>query len=270
MRRDSGFLEHDGERIYWECAGEGPPLVLTHGAGGNHAVWFQQLPHFARTRRVVLWDQRGFGRSSARGGPNDPARATGDLAALLDLLRIERADLVGQSMGGWAALGLALAAPARVRSFVLADTPGGIDTPALRAAFASLVGVGAGFAAPELGRHPAVASDFFERHPERAVLYQQLGAFGEPRLADVLPSLAATRHDAAALARLACPVLLIVGEVDAIFSPALIEASARALPPAARARVAVIPRAGHSPYFEEPAEWNRVVEAFLREADAGT
>lgn len=262
MRRDTGFLERDGERIYYECAGAGPPLVLTHGAGGNHAVWFQQVPHFVKTRRVVLWDQRGFGRSTARGGPNNPERATADLAALLDHLEIERADGVGQSMGGWAVLGLALARPARVRSVTLADTPGGIDTPELSAAFANLAR-GAGFAVPELGRHPAVAPDFFERHPERAVLYQQLGAFGEPRLADVLPGLVATRHDAGALAKLACPVLLIVGAVDALFSPEIIAASAKRLPPACAARVALIPRAGHSPYFEEPAAWNRVVEEFL-------
>ncbi len=268
MKRETGFLEREGERIYWESAGDGPPLVLTHGAGGNHAVWFQQIPRFAKTHRVISWDQRGFGRSSARGGPNNPERAAADLAALLDRLGVARADVVGQSMGGWAVLGHALAQPERVRSLVLADTPGGFDTPELRAAFASL-GRGAGFAANELGRHPAVAPDFFERHPERAVLYQQLGGFGEPKLADVLPSLVAKRLDAAALAKLRCPVLLIVGEVDGLFSPAVIEASAKALPAHARARVAVIPRAGHSPYFEEPAEWNRVVDAFLRGTQEG-
>ncbi len=262
MRRETGQFERDGERIYFEATGEGPPLVLTHGAGGNHAVWFEQTAHFARSRRVVLWDQRGFGRSTARGGPNTPARAVGDLAALLDHLGIARADLVGQSMGGWAVLGLALAQPQRARSLVLADTPGGIDTPELRAAWAN-VGQGGGFAIPELGRHPAVAADFFDRQPARAVLYQQLGGFGEPRLADVLPSLAATRHDAAALAGLATPVLLIVGEVDGLFPPSLLEASAKRLPTACRARLARIPRAGHSPYFEEPAEWNRVVGEFL-------
>jgi pimeloyl-ACP methyl ester carboxylesterase len=260
MRRESGTVERGGERIYYEDIGAGPPLVLTHGAGGNHAVWFQQVPRFARSRRVVLWDQRGFGRSSARGGPNDPARATRDLAALLDHLAIERADLVGQSMGGWAVLGLALAEPARVRSLVLADTPGGIDTPELRAAWTR---VGSGFAVRELGRHPAVAPDFFERHPERAVLYQQLGGFGDPKLAEVLPSLASTRHSAAALTNLRCPTLLLVGAEDALFPPAVITASANQLPPACHARVVTIPHAGHSPYFEEPEAWNAALDDFL-------
>lgn len=264
MKRETGHLERDGERIYYESIGDGPPLVLTHGAGGNHAVWYQQTVPFARERRVVLWDQRGFGRSSARGGPNTPARAVSDLAALLDHLGIPRADLVGQSMGGWAVLGLALAQPQRVRALVLADTPGGIDTPELRASWSNL-GRG-GFATGELGRHPAVAPDFFDREPERAVLYQQLGGFGDPKLADVLPSLMATAHDAAALARLACPTLLIVGDQDGLFPPAVMHASALRLPAACRARVVTIPRAGHSPYFEEPAAWNRAVAEFLASA----
>jgi pimeloyl-ACP methyl ester carboxylesterase len=258
MRRETGFLEHDGERIYWESAGEGPALVLTHGAGGNHAAWFQQIPVFAKTRRVIAWDQRGFGRSTARGGANSPERAARDLAALLDALGVERADLVGQSMGGWAVLGFALAHPERTRSLVLADTPGGIDTKELRAQWAD-VGPG-GFATDELGRHPALAADFFERHPERAVLYQQLGGFGEPELAKILPSLVQTRLGADALTELRCPVLLIVGEQDALFPPAVMRASAGLLP---NARLALIPHAGHSPYFEEPEAWNRAVAEFL-------
>jgi pimeloyl-ACP methyl ester carboxylesterase len=82
MRRSNGFSESDGERIYYESVGEREPaLVLCHGAGGNHAVWYQQVPVFARHRRVISWDQRGFGRSSARGGPTSPAAALRDLGA---------------------------------------------------------------------------------------------------------------------------------------------------------------------------------------------
>ena len=122
IRREFGTLDHDGERLYWECAGDGDAsaLVLCHGAGGNHAVWYQQVPVFAETRRVLTWDHRGFGRSTARKGPTTPALAVGDLEALLDHLEIERCDVVGQSMGGWTALGFAVANPGRVRRLVLA------------------------------------------------------------------------------------------------------------------------------------------------------
>lgn len=261
MRRSNGFTESDGERIYYESVGEGEPaLVLCHGAGGNHAVWYQQVPVFARHRRVISWDHRGFGRSSARGGPTSPAAAVRDLGAVLAATQVAGAlDLVGQSMGGWTALGFGLAEPARVRRLVLADTPGGIMTPELGAALGAL---GRGPLAPdgELGRHPALGASLVRRDPARAYLYQMLGAFGEPELAKIAPSLFATVVADERLAALAGRVLFVVGDEDALFPPAAIRASAAKIP---GARVVEIDDAGHSPYFEQPEAWNRAVAEFL-------
>lgn len=257
----TGFAELDGERIYWESLGAGEPaLVLCHGAGGNHAVWFQQVPFFARHRRVVSFDQRGFGRSTARGGPNRPELAARDLAAVLQAADVEGPiDLVGQSMGGWCALGFALAQPARVRRLVLADTPGGIMTAELAAALRSLGERNAG-PVDELGRHPALAAHFGARDPARAYLYQTLGGFGEPDMARVAPLLLGTVVPDERLAALALPVLFVVGAEDALFPPAAIRASAAKL---RDARVVEIQNAGHSPYFEQPEAWNRAVGGFL-------
>ena len=88
IARRSGFLERNGERLYYEANGEGPPLVLCHGAGGNHAVWYQQVSHFARARQVVTWDHRGFGRSSDADARSGPGVAVEDLRALLDHLEL--------------------------------------------------------------------------------------------------------------------------------------------------------------------------------------
>lgn len=261
MRRSNGFTESDGERIYYESVGEGEPaLVLCHGAGGNHAVWYQQVPVFARHRRVISWDQRGFGRSSARAGPTSPAAGVRDLGAVLAAAEVAGpVDLVGQSMGGWTALGFALAEPARVRRLVLADTPGGIMTPELGAA---LHAPGRGPLAPEgeLGRHPALAASLVRRDPARAYLYQMLGAFGEPELAKIAPSLFASVVADERLAALAGRALFVVGDEDALFPPAAIRASAAKIP---GARVVEIADAGHSPYFEQPEAWNRAVGEFL-------
>jgi pimeloyl-ACP methyl ester carboxylesterase len=264
LPRQNGFLERDGERLYFECIGqkvrgpEGRNFVLAHGAGGNHAVWFQQVPFFARYGRVITWDHRGFGRSTAVGGPTTPALATADLLALLDHLDVGQADLVGQSMGGWASLRLTLDQPSRVRKLVLANTPGGIATPELDEAWK---GLGSGFLAAEaLGRSPALAADFADRDPERAYLYQLLGGFGEPDLARVAPGLVTARVERKELAQLRCPVLFVTGDRDTVFSPALIRASAALVP---GARLEEIAGAGHSPYFEDPDAWNRGVAAFL-------
>ncbi len=261
IRREFGALDHDGERIYWESAGEGEALVLCHGAGGNHAVWYQQVPTFAATRRVVTWDHRGFGRSTARKGPNTPEHGARDLEALLDHLGIERCDAVGQSMGGWTVLRFATESPGRVRRLVLADTPGGIDCPEIRAAIEALLGgPGPLNAPPLLGVHPAVGEAFSARDREHAYLYSLLGGFGEPDLAAIAPPLLATIVSPEALGALTIPVLLLVGELDALFPPAAIRAASAAL---RDARVVEMPGCGHSPYFEDAAAWNRVVGDFL-------
>lgn len=268
IARRTGFLERDGEHLYFEVCGEGPPLVLSHGAGGNHAVWYQQVAFFAARRTVVTWDHRGFGRSSDRAAEGGPEVATGDLLALIDHLELSAADHVGQSMGGWTALGLALSAPGRVRRLVLADTLGGISTSRVREFLARMTGRRPRPQIPEtLGAHPALDDGFADRDPARAHLYQMLGGFGEPDLARLFPRLQATRRGEVELRRLACPVLFVVGERDALFPPRAVRQAAAQIP---GARVVQIPECGHSPYFEDPVTWNHEVEAFLAEEEAST
>ena len=130
---DAGFLVVGSERIYYESTGSGEVVVLSHGAGGNHAIWVHQTPVFAETYRVVTWDQRGWGKSTdVRGLAGDSETAVEDLRRLLDHLDIDKAHLVGQSMGGWAVAGFALRYPERTRSLVLANTYGGLTTEPMR------------------------------------------------------------------------------------------------------------------------------------------
>ena len=261
IQRTTGFAESDGERIYWESVGAGEPaLVLCHGAGGNHAVWYQQASAFGQHRRVISWDHRGFGRSTARAGSTRPELAQRDLAAVLAAAGVSGAfDLVGQSMGGWTALGFALAEPARVRRLVLADTPGGIMTPELVAALRAL-GARPAPAAGVLGVHPALGAGLVVRDAARAHLYQMLGGFGEPEFEKVGPALFGTIVADWQLPVLAERVLFVVGAEDALFPPSAIRASAAKVP---GARVVEIADAGHSPYFEQPEAWNRAVAGFL-------
>ena len=258
LPRETGYLERDGERIYWESVGSGDPLVLCHGAGGNHAIWFQQVPLFARHRRTISWDQRGFGRSSAIGGATTPALASADLVALLDHLDIGQADLVGQSMGGWTVLRTALDHPNRVRRLVMSNTPGGIRTGALEEAWKTL-GPNS-LTADGLGRSPALAEAFAEADPAHAYLYQMLGGFGEPDMGSIAPGLIVSMVARSELIAISCPVLFTTGDHDALFSPAMIRESASFIP---GARFHEFVGAGHSPYFEMPEAWNAVVGEFL-------
>lgn len=258
--RRTGYVEHDGERIYFEAVGAGGvPLVLCHGAGGNHAVWYQQVAPFARRRLVVTWDHRGFGRSTDVSDLSGPQVATGDLLAVLDALGVERADLVGQSMGGWTVAGAALARPGLVRSLVLADTLAGFTGPSIEAGMAG--GPGEPLGSPDvLGRHPALGAAFSERDPQRAHLYQSLGQMGSADPSVIIPRLLAVTRDAGDARRLTMPVLCIAGDRDPLFPPASIRALAEMLPDA---RYVEIEGCGHSPYFEDGPAWNRAVEAFF-------
>jgi len=267
IARRSGFVESAGEHLYFESVGRGDPLVLCHGAGGNHAIWWQQVPVLAQRFRVITWDHRAFGRSTDRARESGPTAAVQDLGAVLDHLGIERTHLVGQSMGGWTALGFALAQPERVRSLVLADTLGGISTPEVerqQRELLSRAGANPLAAAAELGRHPAIDDALGERDPARAYLYQMLGAFGEPDLSRIAPRLFATRYAVEDVQRLGLPLLFVVGERDRLFPPELVRAVAKLIP---GARVAEIPGCGHSPYFEDAAAWNAAVGEFLAQLE---
>lgn len=265
LERRTGFVEHDGERLYYEVVGDGGvPLVLSHGAGGNHAVWYQQVAPLAASRTVVTWDHRGFGRSSDRAGRTGPEVAVGDLLAVCDELGVTRADLVGQSMGGWTVVGAALARPSLARGLVLADTLGGFSSDAIVAGLRHRP-PGVPFPSELLGRHPALGRRFSDRAPEQAHLYQSLGRMGSADPAVVLPRLVATAHDASEAAALTMPVLCVVGELDPLFPPASVQALADLLPDA---RVVELPGCGHSPYFEDAPAWNAAVGAFLGMLDA--
>ena len=260
--RRTGFVEHDGERLYYEVVGDvasgATPLVFSHGAGGNHASWFQQVAHFAADRPVITWDHRGYGRSSDLGDRTGPLVASGDLLAVLGALGVERADLVGQSMGGWSVVGAALARPDLARSLVLTDTIGGFTTDAVLAGLAHARSHEA--ERPVLGEHPALGAAFSARSPELAHLYQSLGQMGSADGEAVIKRLLEVTYGATEAASLTMPILLIVGDHDQLFAPAAIRALADLLPDA---RVVEVVGAGHSPYFEDPHSWNHAVDSFL-------
>ena len=86
LQIQQGYTEHDGEQIYWELVGTGPDddrpvVVLSHGAGGSHAIWYQQIPVLGGHFRTLTWDSRGFGNSTNIARAPSPDAAAGDLAA---------------------------------------------------------------------------------------------------------------------------------------------------------------------------------------------
>ena len=251
-----------GETIYYEVTGadDAPVVVLTHGAGGSHAAWFQQVPVLAAAGyRVVTWDSRGFGNSTFTTGVLGADAAVADITAILAHAGIERVHLVGQSMGGWWATAFALAQPQRLSSLTLSNTVAGLWTDAL---FAHFTNVAASTRPDEgrLGVHSALGPSFLTRDPARAFLYQQLNTFHSPPMGAVVKSLTGGRVEHATLDALGIRILVITGTDDALFPAPLIRESASRL---ANATIVEIGDAGHSPYFERPAKYNAALLQFL-------
>ena len=246
------------ETIYYEVTGDGEPLVLSHGAGGNHAIWFEQVAFFSRRYQVITWDQRSFGNSTDHAGRHDPASFAADLLALLDHLGIEKAHLAGQSMGGWTTARFALDHPDRVRSIILADTTGGFATDAARADYERLT---SGAARDEAAQW--IADGRIDQAPMRSFLYGQISSLNGERPTDIGQSLFAADYTPRA-SELTSPVLVIFGSADPLFRAPTLRGIADLF---SDAHVVQIPGAGHSPYFYQPAQWNRAVLEFLRDVE---
>ncbi len=256
--------------LYAEATGRGSALVLLHGFTGNTGTWEALRERLARRWRVIVVDLPGHGRSPRPGG-GLPALAN-DLAGVLDRFGVARAHWLGYSLGGRAALHVALAHPARVDRLVLESTSAGIADPdarhARRTADAALAetllrdGVRA-FAArwirqPLFATQSTLPPDVRQReHDVRCAnradgLAAALRAFGPGAHTPLWDRLAA----------IDAPVLLLAGAHDDAYR-AHAEHMAARLP---RARLTVVPAAGHAVHLEHPDAFAAAVEAFLLDA----
>ena len=253
--RRSRTVSHGGEQLYAEATGHGPAVVLCHGLGGNHAIWWRQIDPFAGDHTVITWDQRGFGNSTAATGEAGIEPAVDDLGAVLDAFGVDRAHLIGQSMGAFVALRFALRYPGRTRSLVLSTTLAAADPALARGLLAAVP------RRPLRDRHAVLSERFAESNPDLAVLYNQISSFGtKPPVAAMLESMAGQTFSDEELGSVTCPVLCLAAEQDHLCPPDAMKAVAARLP---TARFAVLPDTGHSAYYETPAAWNSTVLEFL-------
>jgi pimeloyl-ACP methyl ester carboxylesterase len=253
------FAPINGIEMYYEEHGDGPPLVFAHGVGGNHASWYQQVPFFARSYRMITCDQRGFGFSDDR---NDLGRANfvDDLRALLDFLGIGKVSLVAQSMGGSTCMGFTVRYPERTNALVMADTLVGITLPdALRTRQQENTE-----ATRNLSQLERVVSKTLPlRDPAKAELYLQIASFNRNnanRLNTSGSQPAPITMDQVSSAAKTVPMLFLVGEEDVLQPPDLVRAAGQVVP---NARLAIVPNSGHSVYFEQPEVFNYEVNRFL-------
>jgi pimeloyl-ACP methyl ester carboxylesterase len=243
--------------------GNGDPLVLLHGVGGGAGVFAPQLAHFGARRRAIAWDMPGYGGSAALPDMTFPALADA-LARLLDGLGIERAHLVGHSMGGMVALEMMAAHAARCRSLTLVATSpvfGSADGSFQRAFLAQRLGpLDAGRTMPELA--PVLVADMVGEAPDPAGVARATAAMAAVSAATYRASLTCltTFDRRALLGALAVPTLVIAAEHDRAAPAAGMERMAARIP---GARYHCVAGSGHLLPLERPAEFNALLDRFL-------
>jgi 3-oxoadipate enol-lactonase len=267
----------DGVGLEMREAGSGPALLLVHGFGGAKEDFADHVGRLAERHRVVIFDHRGHGESDA---PDDVAaysldRLARDVVELADALGIDRFRLLGHSMGGMVARRVVLALPERVEAMVLMDTSAGpvpgLDPDLVDLAAQIALGQGKDALKPLLDEAAALETPAHRRLLDERPGYQTFQDVKWAALSGVMWAAMAREiaHQPDELARLVavgCPTLVIVGEQDESFvAPS--QAMAATIP---GARLVVVPDAGHSPQFENPAVWYAELDGFLRGVDAPT
>ncbi len=246
------YIERDGVRIFYEAAGQGPPVLLSHGYSATSRMWRGQVDALANRYRIITWDMRGHGQSDS---PPEQARyseaeTVADMAAILDAEDVHRAVIGGLSLGGYMSLAFHLAHPARVRALMLFDTGPGYRNPAGREAWNRTAEARAlafetrGLEALGPGAEVRIAQHRSAEGLARAA--RGMLAQFDSRVIDSLESIRV-------------PTLVLVGENDQPFLGATDYMAAK-IP---GARKVVIPGAGHAANLDQPEAFNRAVEAFL-------
>lgn len=258
-----GVVRTRGLDVAYERVGEGPPLLLVHGAAVDGRMWHPQLTGLADDFTVLAWDEPGAGRSSdlpAHFGLQDYASC---LAALIESVGLGAAHVVGLSWGATVVLELYRRRPELVATLIFAGGyagwKGSLPEEEVRARVA---GVRQMLAAPPDAGDITFPGLFAGDPPAEFVpLLEQMAAAVRPESLRTALSVMAETDQRDLLAEISVPTLLIWGELDARSPLRVADQFENAIPDATRV---VIPGAGHMSNLERPDRFNEAVRAFCR------
>ena len=256
-------------RIAWERHGSGAPLLLIHGLGYARWGWEPVLPGLAERFDVVLFDNRGIGESDAPLGLYTAAEMAGDAIQVLDEARVDRAHVVGTSLGGMVAQELALGYPDRVDRLVLAcTTPGGPKAHPMPQQTLGLMAEAATLEpAVALRRfvENALAPATVTQHPGLVdrIMTHRLATAQQPAAWAAQAAAGATFDAYGRLGALAAPALVQHGDEDVVVDPRNADLLVELLPDA---RLERLPGTGHLFFWEAAERFVSSVSAFLEDA----
>jgi pimeloyl-ACP methyl ester carboxylesterase len=253
----------NGLDIAYERVGEGPPLVLVHGAAVDSRMWGPQLAGLADELTVVAWDEPGAGRSSDVPGDFGLADYASCLAGLIGALDLGPAHVAGLSWGGTVAQELYRRHPELVATLLLVDTyagwKGSLPEEEVRV---RVEGVRQMLAAADDSFDPTLPGLFAGDPPAEFVpLLEAMAADVRPHSLKTAVLVMAETDQRDLLPRIAVPTLLIWGELDARSPLSVARQFEEAVPDA---KLVVIPGAGHVSNLEQPERFNDAVREFCR------
>jgi pimeloyl-ACP methyl ester carboxylesterase len=267
----------DGIKLYYEETGSGIPIVFVHEFAGDHRSWEPQVRCFARRYRCITYNARGYPPSDVPtdGGRYSQDRARDDIRAVLDALRLDKAHIVGLSMGGFATLHFGFTYPQRARSLVIAGCGYGA-APEKRTQFAEEAEAAArrfeaGMAkAAEAYALGATRVQFQNKDPRGwSEFARQLAEHSSEGSAYTMRGVQKRRPSLYELVdkirTITAPTLVMTGDEDwPCLEPGLLMKST-----IASAGLIVMPNAGHTINLEDPAAFNQHLADFFHAVDAG-
>jgi 3-oxoadipate enol-lactonase len=258
-------LQRGSFTTYFEESGQGEPVVLICGFGAEVQAWRFNVPELSKHFRIICFDNRGAGRSSAPDEPYSLRQMTDDLAALLDHLGVPAVSLLGWSMGGMIAQLFAVAYPSRVRNLALLHTATAPDA-FTRGPFDAIEQMrksdipyehSVRFLARMVYSPPTVNNaELFER-----IVQFTLNNPYRQTLTGFLRQLEAVRaHESADVSAIRARTTIFAGEADQLTPAYLSQQLAAAIP---QARLRVLP-GGHAGFVEHAQEYNKAFIEALR------
>jgi pimeloyl-ACP methyl ester carboxylesterase len=253
-----------GVRIAWERRGTGEPLLLLHGLGYARWGWEPVVDDLAEANEVVLLDNRGIGESDAPAGPYTVSDMAGDAVAVLDAAGLERAHVLGTSLGGMIALQVALDHPERVDRLVLAcATPGGVGAAPMPERTVRLLAEAQALPAEVALRR--FIENAFGPGPDPAqierILKHRISTAQAPAAWAAQAAAGAAFDVWDRLPEIRARTLVLTGDQDAVVDPKNSELLAARIP---EARLEVFPGCGHLFFWEQPMQFVETVKEFSR------
>ncbi len=255
-------MELDTVDLYYEEYGQRTarqlPVIFLHGFPFDHTIWEPLIPLLEQKARLVLPDLRGFGRSPVTEGTYTMRLLAEDIAHLMDRLEIEKAVLVGHSMGGYACLAFAQAYPSRLMGLGLVATHAAADNPERRQSryklAESALHKGAKVVASKMVNSLTPRKDLLKPINDLILQAHPTGIAGALRGM-------AERHDLTGeLSNICVPAVVIMGKEDQLLNRENVETMAQMLP---KGWLEEIPAAGHMLTMEDPQAVAAALEQML-------